>query len=158
GRLPQGHVDFNLNVINVLKTKSGKARRIPIDPKGEAYAILQRLCQESKSEYVFTSPHGGGKFTNVAKSLAAACEEAEVEDVTIHTFRHTFGTRLAAAGASIRTIKELMGHQDIKTTERYVHLVESEAHRAIAKLSEYQRNCHKFATTDIPELVREGCK
>jgi integrase len=50
------------------------------------------------------------------------------------------------AGVDVRTIKELAGHADISTTMRYVHLVESNAHAAIRKLTALQQDCHKIAT------------
>ena len=37
--------------------------------------------------------------------------------IRFHDLRHTFGTRMAAAGAPLRTIQEWMGHRDYKTTE-----------------------------------------
>jgi integrase len=42
-------------------------------------------------------------------------------DVThrFHDLRHTFGTRMAAAGVPMRTLQEWMGHRDIETTQRY---------------------------------------
>ncbi len=42
-------------------------------------------------------------------------------DVTWHTFRHTFASRLNRNGADLVTVKELLGHSDIKTTMRYAH-------------------------------------
>ena len=43
-----------------------------------------------------------------------------------HDLRHTFGTRLAASGESMRTIQEFLGHADGKTTQIYTHYAPSE--------------------------------
>ena len=51
---------------------------------------------------------------------------AEVREITFHELRHTFGTRMAAAGVPLRTIQHWMGHADAKTTQIYAHYQPSE--------------------------------
>jgi site-specific recombinase XerD len=97
----------------------------------------------------------GGKLTRVDKSLAAAASAAKVEDVTLHILRHTFCTRLAAAGVDVRTIQELPGHEEIETMMKYVHLVESNLHQAVRCLTAYQENCHKFTTPEEVKTVAD---
>lgn len=153
--LKKNDVDLSLSLIHVLDGKGGKHRTVPLDPRGEASSILARLLQESRSEYVFTSPHGGGKFTRVDKSLAKACELAAITGVTLHTFRHTFCTRLASAGVDVRTIMELAGHEDISTTLKYTHVVKASTHDAVRRLTALQTetNLHKSC---IPEEVADS--
>lgn len=63
-------------------------------------------------------PHLGTPLerSRLLKRCKAAASAAGIRDVRIHDLRHTFGTRMAAAGVPMRTLQECMGHSDYKTT------------------------------------------
>jgi integrase len=105
-------------------TKSGHVRRVPLSD--QAAAALERL---SRREH-FTSPddlvlsnelgrHLDGSALRRRYKLAR--DRAGLRPLRWHDLRHTFGSRLAASGVDLVTIKSAMGHADLKTTERYLH-------------------------------------
>jgi len=60
----------------------------------------------------------------VQKSVRRAARSAGLDKrVTLHTFWHSFATHLLEAGYDIRTVQELLGHKDVKTTMIYTHVL-----------------------------------
>ena len=69
------------------------------------------------------NPHDRSKLVRRFKQAIA---RADVHHVTFHELRHNFGTRMAAAGTSLRTLQRRMGHADSKTTQVYARYQPSE--------------------------------
>jgi len=69
----------------------------------------------------------------VRKAIYAAVRKIGIaKKVSCHTFRHSFATHLLIAGYDIRTIQELLGHKDVKTTMIYTHILQNSRGRGIA--------------------------
>ena len=65
-----------------------------------------------------------------------AVRRAKLEDEGVHILRHTFCSHLAMRGAPARAIQELAGHQELSTTQRYMHLSPAAKESAIRLLDQ----------------------
>lgn len=115
------HVDFTRRQLTVEAAfaKNGKMRSVPLN--STVRAALERLAVTRKSDFVFVK-RDGGRYTSVRNVFDAACLKAGLKDVTPHTLRHTFATRLIENGVDLRTVQELGGWSQIKMLERYGHV------------------------------------
>ena len=115
-------VDLKNKVLTVEGegAKSGQTRHIPMNR--EALATLKAWKKQSgSSEFVFPGKTGG-RLDNVKKSWTGLLEQAGIKAFRWHDLRHTFASKLVMAGVPLNTVRELMGHADLKMTLRYAHL------------------------------------
>jgi integrase len=132
------HVDLTRGILSVFASKTQTIREIPIN--AEAREVLEAWKLNKKNESVFYNPQTGKPFVDLKNGFALACETAGIADVTWHTLRHTFASRLVNSGVDIVTVKELLGHSSISVTMRYAHTNIESKRAAVAKLDGFGDN------------------
>ncbi len=111
--------------------KSKRTRTVPLS--SELLIRLKTLHEEAAaSPLVFPSPASKGQINTLKRSWKRLLSEAEITNFRFHDLRHSFASRLAANGVPLPTIKALMGHAKITTTERYLHATDESKVHAIA--------------------------
>ena len=122
-------VDLEYAVIKMLVRKNRRMLEVPLNDT--ALAVVNGWYGLRKSEYVFYNPETGGQWKDLWLGLKKACRKAGLSDVTWHTFRHTFASRLTRNGADLVTVKELLGHSSVSVTMRYAHTNRDAKKRAV---------------------------
>ncbi len=115
-----------------FKPPKGRAER-PVDLDDETIAALQALSQ--KAELVFLNADGSMlDYDDLEKSLDLALKRAGItRHVRWHDLRHTFGSHLVMSDVELIVVRDLMGHQSVKTTEVYSHLCRKNGRDAVDK-------------------------
>ncbi len=131
-------VDLDLETVTVRGevAKSGQSRTIPLNDQAlEALRAwkAQPSSDADPSPYVFPGATGG-RLDNVNKAWRAVCKAAGLEGLGLHSLRHTFCSRLAAAGIPVTDIQALAGHASITTTAIYMRSGEPARKQAVKVL------------------------
>lgn len=135
-------IDLTQNLITVknsddFKTKSKRERIIPIHQKLKViFSQKSFLAVKRNNELVFYRKKGiklNGEF--ISKQFKSFVREAGLnENIHFHSLRHSFCSALVQRGVSLYAVKELAGHENIKTTQVYSHLTQSSLSNAVGLL------------------------
>ena len=134
------HIDFAIRQWVVPISKSGKPRYIPLS--NSAINILNdlKVFTESKlgeTKYVFPNIITGKPYTQLFYPWDVARKRAGLADVRMHDLRHSFASALVNEGMTLYDVKEILGHANISTTQRYAHLSNQRLMNAASKAGEH---------------------
>ncbi len=131
-------VNFNDGTIMVraATSKSGKQYYVPMNE--QVIKILSTWRKQQKNPghntLVFPSPQTGKKMDNCNTAWAALLKRADIQDFRWHDMRHDFASQLVMMGIDLNTVRELLGHADMKMTLRYAHLAPAVKKTAVEML------------------------
>ncbi|NQD74173.1 tyrosine-type recombinase/integrase [Pseudomonas sp. CM27] len=116
-------VNFATKTLTIIgdTAKTNETRHIPLNKEAlETLQVWQRE-RRKKSGFVFPSSDGG-RLEDVKSAWLGLLERAGITGFRWHDMRHDFASRLVMAGVPLNTVRDLLGHSDIKMTLRYAHL------------------------------------
>ncbi len=144
--------DISDNTIHIsktmqrLKNAEGKTEIMILPPKTDSSdrlipipSVLKESIMQYRQEIGYILEQKNGKFTEprlLQNKFSRCLAECGIKEATFHTLRHTFATRCIEAGVDVKTLSELLGHSDVKTTlNKYVHSSFDLKQRSMDKLS-----------------------
>ena len=143
-RLEVTHLDRARGVLRVVNGKGGKNREVPVAP--EMFARLGRWWTRHRHPRFLFPGLGRGwkdKYGSKVRAMGAATQpmsEATVQQaikaavltarlkkagICCHALRHSYATHLILRGVDIRSVQQLLGHADVRTTEIYTELAKA---------------------------------
>ncbi len=110
--------------IFLSKTKNGDTRRVPLDSITR-HELTEHKTSVKNEELVFPSFDNDGNvvpLSDVKTAFKQALKDAGISDFHFHDLRHTFASHYVMKGGSVFTLSKILGHRDIKMTQRYAKL------------------------------------
>jgi integrase len=113
--------DFDLarKAWRIPVTKSGQARHVPLSDG--AINVLNSIPRID-CEWTFANPKTQLPYVSVFCSWNTARKQAGLADVRMHDLRHSFASLLINSGRTLYEVQHILGHSQVKTTQRYAHL------------------------------------
>jgi len=110
-------------IITIFQGK-GKKDRITILPSSLQKDLQNCAYGKTPNDYLFESERGGKLSSrSIQYVFTKACKSVGIsKQATFHSLRHSFATHILENGTDLRYIQQLLGHNNIRTTQRYTHV------------------------------------
>lgn len=115
-----GDFDLEQRLWRIEFNKTGQTRHVPLSQG--TLSLLKKLPRVEGNSYLFTSPKTGKPFVSIFHSWDTARRKAGLKEIRIHDLRHSFASYVINRGHSLYEVQKLLGHTQVKTTQRYAHL------------------------------------
>lgn len=156
------HIIWDRRQLLVPLPKGGKPRYIPLSTQAIDLLVRVRsrqvdLFQTDPPEkgWVFSNPKTHKPFVNIFNAWDTARKRAGLQDLRMHDLRHSFASFLVNHGRSLYEVQRILGHTQIRTTQRYAHLSQDTLLEAVNMAGNLLESKH-FAPktkTEIPAGV-----
>ena len=113
-------IDLEKRTWTLNMTKNGRGRHVPLS--GAAMDIINHLPKYIDCPWLLPNPQTLLPFTDIKRSFMQARKMAGLDDVHLHTLRHSYAAALAGSGVDLYTVGKLLGHVNVASTARYAHL------------------------------------
>ena len=113
------NTDKHVAVLHIKRTKTEKDRIVPLTDRARNAFLKSKQNGDPR-------PFGKMHSSDLSKAVRKAADHLGYHDVVLYTMRHTCASRLVQRGADLYRVMKWMGHTNIKTTQRYAKLVDTD--------------------------------
>ncbi len=136
-----------------MRSKNGERRTIPLNQSALEVLKSKAKVRHIKGSYVFTITIGTRiDQANLLKAFYQALEKAKIEHFRFHDLRHTFATRLVQAGIDLYKVAKLLGHKDIRMTQRYSHHYPESLRDGVEVLDKFITNLSQSRERELTQV------
>lgn len=126
-------VDLPSARIVLYRTKNGKPRGVPINRA--VYDVLIALEPDpARRQGLLFRKRDDRAWGQIRRAFETALTKAGIKGFRFHDLRHTAASHLVMRGASLKDVQEILGHSDLKMTQRYAHLSPAHLRAAVERL------------------------
>ena len=128
--------DFDRPILAVTakpdwKPKDYEEREVPLNRLALSALREHKLRRVVMGKYIFCRQDGRKYGRGLGLLMCRAFKLAGLRSGGLHTLRHSFATRYLAAGGNLKDLQKLLGHSDLKTTQRYLHADEDQMKKTV---------------------------